>query len=155
MNQSISHDDAAAALASVARARQDVAQEVGLPTWYWWSIAAWWVGISVLNELEIPWLTIAVTVVLGAVHASLAGRLLSGRRRTSDLQVSGDVAGRRTTAAMFALLIVLVAVTVGVGFALNADGMEPPALGAGVFVGTIVALGGPTLLRAARKVFGA
>jgi len=155
MTPSISHDNAAEALKSVARARQQIAQEVGLPTWYWWSMAAWWVGIGALTELEIPWLTAAVTLVLGATHATVAGRLLSGRRRTAEVQVSGEVAGRHTTLLMIGLLVALGAVTVGLGFALDADGMRHSALGAGAFMGAVVGFGGATLLRALRKVFGA
>lgn len=155
MTQSISHDDATEALESVARARRQVAQEIGLPTWYWWSMAAWWVGIGALTELEIPWLTAAVTLVLGATHAAVAGRLLAGRRRTAEVQVSGEVAGRYTALLMIALLVALAALTVGLGFALDADGMQHSALGAGAFVGAIVGFGGATLLRTLRRVFGA
>lgn len=151
----ISHDDAAEALESVAHARRQVAQEVGLPTWYWCSMAAWWIGIGALSELELPWLTGAVTVVLGAIHASVAGRLLSGRHRTAGVQISGDTAGRRTPLLMIGLLIVLAAATVGAGFALDADGMEHSALGAGLFMGAVVGFGGPALLRGLREVFDA
>lgn len=58
-----------------------------MPRWYWWGLAIGWVALGVLTDLEHPWLTAVATLVFGAVHASVAPRVLSGRHRSQQLSV--------------------------------------------------------------------
>lgn len=54
-------------------------------------------------------------------------------------------------AVVIGMLVALVAVTIGAGFALHADGARHPGIGAAVFVAAVVGLGGPEILRTLRR----
>ncbi|BBX68751.1 hypothetical protein [Mycolicibacterium psychrotolerans] len=149
--EDITPADARAALTAVDRARTRVVDEVGLPRWYWWLLAAGWLGLGVIGDLGAPWLAVAATVAFGVAHATVASRRLDGRRRTARLQVSADTAGRRLPVVVIGMLVVLVAVTIAAGFALEADGARHPGIGAGLLVAVIVGLGGDGMLRALRR----
>lgn len=143
--------DARAALRAVDHARAQVADEVGLPRWYWWLLAAAWLLLGVVGDLGPHWLAIAATVGFGLLHSTVAAHRLGGRRRTERLQVSADTAGRRMPAVVIGMLLALVALTIGAGFALHADGARHPGIGAAVFVAAVVGLGGPEILRTLRR----
>ncbi len=139
--------DARAALDAVDHATARVADEVGLPRWYWWLLAAAWVCLGVIGDFGPQWLAIAATVGFGIAHSTIASRRLNGRRRTGRLQVSADTAGRRVPVVVIGMLIALVAVTIAAGFLLDADGARHAGTAAAVFVAAIVGLGGPEILR--------
>ncbi|MGN6723363.1 MAG: hypothetical protein ACTHJM_12205 [Marmoricola sp.] len=143
----ITPSEARDALAATESARQLVAAEIGLPRGYWWFLAAGWLGLGALGQFGPGWLTTVATIAFGAAHSSFASRFLDGRNRTSGLQVSRSVAGRRTPIVVIAMLLVLVGVTVGVALGLDADGASHPTLWSGVFVAVIVGLGGPEILK--------
>ncbi|NKY53581.1 hypothetical protein [Nocardia vermiculata] len=148
--ENIAPDEARAALDAADRAQRQVAAEVGLPRGYWWAMAAGWIVLGVIGAYGPWWLISIATLLFGAGHAALARRLLSGRMRTDQLQVSGAVASRRIPALVVGILVVLVAVTVGAAFALGADGADHPGIWAAVFVAAIVGFGGPEILRVLR-----
>lgn len=147
----IAPEDARAALDAVEHARANIADEVGLPRWYWWVLAAAWLGLGIVGETCPQWVTIVATLAFGVVHSTIASRLLSGRRRTGQVQVSADVAGNRTPAVVIGMLLGLVALTIGTAFALDADGAHHPGIGASVLVAAVVGLGGPEILRVLRR----
>lgn len=64
--------DARAALQAVDHARAQVADEVGLPRWYWWLLAAAWVLLGVVGDLGPHWLAIAATLGFGLLHSTVA-----------------------------------------------------------------------------------
>ena len=142
----ITPDQAREALSVAENARRVVAAEVGLPRGYWWLLAAAWSGLAALGQFGPGWLTAVATFAFGAGHAYFASRLLDGRNRTSGLQVSRSVAGRRTPIIVIAMLLALVALNVGVALALRADGTDHAALWSGLFVAAVVGLGGPEIL---------
>jgi hypothetical protein len=142
--------EARLALQGVERAREHVINQVGLPSWYWWGLAACWIGLGVSSDIASPWVTGAATLTFGAIHSSIAPRLLAGRQRTGDVKVRADVAGRRVPALVFACLIGLVAVTIVAAFAASADGAQHPATIASAFVAVLILLGGPRLMAAIR-----
>lgn len=135
------------ALAVAANAHQLVAAEIGLPRTYWWFLAAGWLGLATLGEFGPSWLTTVATVAFGAAHSFFASRFLDGRNRTSGLQVSRSVVGRHTPIVVIAMLISLVALTIGAAVALDADGASHAALWSGLFVAAIVGFGGPEILK--------
>ncbi|MCD2195853.1 hypothetical protein LQ327_21000 [Actinomycetospora endophytica] len=143
----ITPGQAGAALEAVEDARARVADEVGLPRGYWWAMAAGWLALGAIGDLAPPWLVMAATLVFGVAHATLASRLLAGRRRTQRLQVSAVVAGRRTAVIVVGILVGLVAITIGAGLALYADGAHHPGLWAGVLGAAVIGFGGPEILR--------
>lgn len=64
--------DARAALDAVDRAKAHVVDEVGLPRWYWWLLAAGWVVIGLIGDVGPQWLVIGATVGFGVVHSAIA-----------------------------------------------------------------------------------
>lgn len=153
--ENVAPDQARAALDAVERARRRVAEEVGLPRGYWWAMAAGWVVLGLIGDLGPQWLIIAATLIFGAGHSFVASRLLNGRRRTDQVQVSAAVAGRRTPIVVVGMLFALVALTIGVAMALDADGDRNPGIWAGVLVAAIIGFGGPEILRVLRHWFRA
>src|SRR4051812_34992717 len=134
-----------------AGARDKVAEEVGLPRGYWWAMAAGWLGLGVVGAVAPAWIATVATVAFGIGHSTLASRLLAGRSRTQRLQVSADVAGRRTPLIVIGMLVGLVVVTIGAGLALDADGADHAGIWAAVLVAAIVGFGGPEILRVLRR----
>lgn len=147
----VKSEQARAALDAAKRAQQRVAEEIGLPRGYWWGMAAGWLALGVIADLGPAWLVTVATVVFGAGHSALASRLLGGRRRTSGLQVSATVAGKRTPLVVVGMLLALVGVTIGVAFALDADHARHPALWAAVLVAAVIGFGGSDILRVLRR----
>lgn len=147
----IAEDDAKAALDTIDRATRNVAAEVGLPRWYWWVLATAWVALGVIGDLSAAWFATVATVTFGAVHATIASRILTGRRRTGSLQVSAATAGARLPLVVIGMLIALVALTIGAALALDADGTDHASIAAGAFVAVIVGLGGPEILTVLRR----
>ena len=91
--ENITPADARVALDAVDRAAARVQREVGLPRWYWWLLAAAWLGLGVLGDTGPQWLAVLATVAFGIGHSTLAARRLDGRRRTDRLQVSAVIVG--------------------------------------------------------------
>ena len=151
MTEPLTDAEARLALNEVERGRQRVIDQIGMPRWYWWGLAACWIGLGVLNDVANAWIIAIATVTFGAVHSAVSQRLLGGRRRTSSLKVRADVAGRRTPVIVFGFLIALAAVTTGAGFAAYADGAEHPATLASVLVAVMILLGGPRVMSAIRR----
>lgn len=150
MTEPLSGAEARLALREVERGRERVIDQIGMPRWYWWGLAACWIGLGILNDIANAWVIAVATVTFGAVHSAVSQRLLAGRRRTSGLKVRADVAGRRTPVIVFGYLITLAGVTVAAGFAAYADGAEHPATMASVLVAVIILLGGPRVMAAIR-----
>jgi hypothetical protein len=151
MERDITPLEARAALDSVQRGRLRVIDEIDLPGWYWWGLALGWIALGVIADVAAPWVTTAATFVYGAVHASVAGRVLDGRHRTRRLSVRTDVAGRRTASLVIAALLLLVGVTVAAALAARADGARHPTTMASVLVAAIILLGGPRLFASLRR----
>jgi hypothetical protein len=138
--------EARLALHDVEQARKRVIDQIGMPWWYWWGLAACWIGLGVAADVANPWVTLAATFTFGAVHSYVSWRLLAGRQRTSDVKVRADVAGRRAPTLIFAFLVGLGAVTVAGALLAYADGAGHPATMASVLVAVAILLGGPRLM---------
>ncbi len=151
MNHTITHEEAEGALATVDLRRRRVAEEIGLPGWYWWGLALGWIAVGVASDSGVLWLSITATVIFGAVHANVVPRVASGRHRTRQLSVSAELAGRWTAVYVVLAVVALGLLTVAAGFALNADGTRDPSIVASIFVAILILLGGPRLLAARRR----
>src|SRR5262249_13881735 len=151
MTNSISDADARLALNSVEERRRQIIAEIDLPAWYWWGLAIGWVVLGVLSDTDNAWVTFVATLTFGAVHSAVAHYTLSGRHRSRHLSVRADVVGRHLPALMFAFLIGLAAVTVGLALLAYADGAGHPATMASVVVAIVILLGGPRLLARVRR----
>ncbi|WP_405579660.1 hypothetical protein [Streptomyces sp. NBC_01190] len=147
----IAPEQARGALDLVERARQEMAEEIGLPRWYWWGMAAGWIVLGTLGDVLPPWAAGMATVTFSAAHTAAASRLLNGRRRTDRLQVSAEVAGHRLPLVVVGMLAGLVLVTVAAALALDADGAGHAGVWACVLVAAVVGFGGPEILRVLRR----
>src|SRR5262245_23344220 len=142
-----SEAEARLALHGAEQARQRVIDQIGMPWWYWWGLAGCWIGLGVLSDLAAAWWVItAATLVVGAVHSTVFQRLVAGRRRTGDVKVRAEVAGRHLEAVVIGFLLGLVGVTVAVAVGLDADGAGHPATWASIFVAALILLGGPRVM---------
>jgi hypothetical protein len=145
-----SDTEARLALHGVEQARMRVIDQIGMPWWYWWGLAACWIGLGIAADVANTWVTLAATLTFGAAHSYVSSRLLAGRQRTSDVKVRADVAGRRAPALIFGFLVGLGAVTVAAALLAYADGAGHPATMASVLVAVAILLAGPRLMAAIR-----
>jgi|SRR5581483_11878285 len=151
MNAQISQADARGALAEVDRRRLTIINEVGIPQWYWWALAAGWIGLGVIADVGPSWATSVATFLFGAAHSTVAPRVVTGRRGTSHLSVRADVVGKRIARVVLGGLVALAGMTVGLALAARADGARHPTTIASIAVALILVLGGPQLLTGMRK----
>jgi hypothetical protein len=154
MTNSVGASDARAALTMVEYSRQQVVSEIGMPRWYWLGLAAGWIGMGVITDFGPWWLALAVVPVFGAAHATVGSRVMSGRRRSSQLRVREEVAGAHIPALVIGFLLGLVGLTILAGLLIDADGARHPATIAGVIAGVAVASGGPELMAVIRRRTG-
>lgn len=151
MESPVSSLEARAALDTVQRGRQRVIDEIDLPAWYWWGLALGWIALGYLNDVGSDWVSGVATFAFGAAHASVAPRVISGRRRSRSLTVSADVAPPHLARIVIGGLIALAGVTVAGALAVEADGARHPVTIASVFVALLIVLGGPRLLATIRR----
>jgi hypothetical protein len=151
MEQPVTPLEARAALDAVERSRRSVIDQIDLPTWYWWGLALGWIVLGVISDFDHPWLTTPATILFGAAHATVAPRVMDGRRGSPHLSVRRDVAGHELTRMIVVGLVCLVVLTIAAALAVNADGAGHPATIASVFVAAIIVLGGPQLPAAIRR----
>ncbi|MFT4201004.1 MAG: hypothetical protein QM634_09780 [Gordonia sp. (in: high G+C Gram-positive bacteria)] len=151
----ITADQARAALDAADRAQRRVDDEVGLPRWYWWMMAAAWIVLGVLGDVGPQILATIGSVVFAFGHIVFATRLLDGRQASDQLRVSAATAGRRIPLLVTVILVGLVLLTIGAGFALHADGARHAGIEASVLAAAIVGFGGPQILTTLRRWLGA
>lgn len=144
--------DAREALNTIAAAQRRVDAEIGLPRGYWWAMAAGWMGLGAISEYGPAWLIIAATLVFGAGHSALASRLLTGRNRTDQLQVSAELAGKRVVLIVIAMLIAFVGLDVLATVGLDHDGAGHPQLWGAGMIALALGFGGPDILRALLRI---
>jgi hypothetical protein len=150
MTNSVTDAEARLALHEVEQGRQRVIDQIGMPRWYWWGLAACWIVLGVLNDIANAWVVGVATLTFGAVHSAVSQRLLGGRQRTTGVKVRADIAGRRAPVIVFGFLIALAGVTIAAGFAAYADGAEHPGTMASVLVAVMILLGGARVMAAIR-----
>jgi hypothetical protein len=151
VNNPIAETEARLALSSIDQRRQQVIAEIDVPSWYWFALAAGWIGLGALANYGPPWASIVGTVAFGAAHASVAPRVLSGRHGSSRLSVRSDLVSRRVPALVVGFLLLMTVLTVALALIANADGARNPALLASVVVAALVLTGGPCLMAAVRR----
>ncbi len=151
MTNSMDASDARSALTTVEYSRRQVIEEIDMPRWYWFGLAAGWIGLGLIADVGPGWLAVGATLAFGAAHAAAAQNVLSGRRRSASLSVRADLAGTHVTALVITFLVGLVALTIAAALLIDADGANHPATIAGVMAAIAVALGGPELMAAVRR----
>jgi hypothetical protein len=147
----LTQGEAQAALATTERGRRRVVDEIGLPNWYWVFLAAGWIALGLLNDLEHGWIAAVATLAFGAANASAMSRVASGRHRTSNLSVRASVTGSNPALLLTAALLSLGALTVALALAADADGTEHPVTAASIVIAVIIILGGPRLFEVVKR----
>ncbi len=143
--------EARVALESVRKGRQQVAEEIGMPWWYWWGLAAAWILLGLLANFNTPWWVVTIaTVAVGAAHATVSRRVFAGRQRTGAVRVRSDVAREGGMLLVIGFLLALVSVTIAVALGLSADGAGHPSIWASCFAAVLVVLVGPRVTTAIR-----
>ena len=151
MEPHVTANEARAALDSVERGRRQVIDQIDLPYWYWFGLALGWIALGFITDLKHPWLTTAGTLLFGAVHSTVAPRVVDGRHRSRQLSVSRELAGRQTARIVLGGIVACALLTIGGAVAVGADGAHHPVTITSVFVAVIIVLGGPQLLAAVRR----
>jgi hypothetical protein len=151
MTEDISEADARLALRSIDDQRRQVIAEIDLPRWYLWGLAGGWVLLGIASDSGNAWLTSGATLVFGAVHAAAAQHVFSGRHKSSRLSVRAGVVGRHLPAVLFGWLVGLTVMTVGIAFAVNADGADHASTIGAAFAAVAILCGGPTLMTSLRN----
>src|SRR5438105_14273416 len=105
MEGQITADEARAALAVAERIRRRLVDEIGIPTWYWWSVALGWVALGVIADLKHGWLTTVATLVFGAAHSTVAPRVIDGRHHLRGISVRAELIDRRLPTLVLAGLV--------------------------------------------------
>jgi hypothetical protein len=154
MDTPIGDAEAQFALRAIEERRRQVIAEINVPTWYWLALAAGWVALGVIADDAPTWVDIVCTLLFGAAHASIAPRVLSGRRASSQLSVRSELVDRRIPILIVGLLVVMVAATVVIATLLHADGARHPATWASVLVAALLLAEGPALMATVRRRAG-
>ena len=151
MTHHVNHDEAVDALAVVRRSRDTVLAEIDVPVWYWWAVAAGWIGIGFAAQFGNAWVLSGATLAFGALHSSIANWVVGGRQRTSQLRIRSEVAGHFTPIIVLATLCVFVVVTIGGALIAHAAGLDQPVLVASLAVAMLIVIVGPLVMRGVRR----
>jgi len=143
--------EARRALALITARRSQVIAEIDVPDWYWWGLALAWIALGVVTDLHNPWLTSAGTLAVGAGHAMVAQWVIGGRRRTSQLSVRREVAGRFVPVVVIVTLLGLAGATVLFAVIAIARHVSHPVTVASTAVAAILVLGGPRVMAVMRR----
>jgi hypothetical protein len=151
MDPKLTETEAWFALSSIERRRQQVVAEINVPSWYWFVLAAGWVALGVLADYGPVWAASTATLLFGAAHATIAPRVLSGRRASPRLSVRSDLVSPWIPLLVIGFLVVMVFATIVLALLFNADGARHPATLASLVAAAMVLCGGPTLLGWVRR----
>jgi hypothetical protein len=144
-------EEAARALETIRRDQIKVIEQIALPSWYWWGLAAGWIALGAVSDGHNPWLISAATLAFGAAHASVAHWVIGGRQGSTQLRVRAEVAGVFTPWLIIGCLLALVGITIIGAVAASDNGVSHPVTIASVGVAIIIVLGGPRLMGVVRR----
>jgi peptidoglycan/LPS O-acetylase OafA/YrhL len=140
--------DAELALAEMRARREQVVTTNLVPTWFWAAVSALMLLFVGAIETRVGWVVAVATVVytlgLGAVILALV--------RKARVQVRQTLLGTRGIATILGFAAALVAVGVGLGFALEALSVPFPATLAILPVAAGLIVGGPLLMSHLRRL---
>jgi predicted branched-subunit amino acid permease len=139
---------AAAELAEIQRRREQVITAVLVPVWYWWVIAAAIVAIGAARDsgnLVVQATGIPLAVLVMAV---LTGVMIPEVRRR--VQVHTPETDGRTAAAIFAMIVLVDAVIIGLAIGLAAARVPHPVTIACAAGAAVLVITGPLVNRYVR-----
>ena len=136
--------DPASALAEIGRRQQSVIDRVTVPGWYWWLVGLGMIPVGVAADTRAARVIIPVTLVYAALIAAVTAWLIAGGR--PGARVSQQLLGPAGAGAIVIFVWIVVGVSLGVAFGLQALGYAHPAA-AGTLAGAALVIGGGPLLR--------
>lgn len=151
MSEQVRPDQAARALAEIRQHQQQVIDLAMLPTWYWWIVAALVVGLSATVDAArhrpVVIALAAVAFALGIV--AVTGRVVLGAWHRA--QWRNQLLGSRGVLAIVGFVGLVVGITLGVAFALQAMGVRGSVTLASLVGAAVMIVGGPVLTRILRR----
>jgi hypothetical protein len=145
------HDEAADALAEIGRQQAKVIDAVLVPLWYWVVIAVGMVAIGAAADTHRRLVLAVVIPVAVIVMASLTVAMIFGAYRR--VQVRGqDMLGDVGALAIVGFIFAIVALSLGIAFALRAAGAQLPGTIGTAAGGVALLAGGPVLMRRLRRI---
>ncbi len=144
-------DEATSALAQIRQRQGSVIAAVLVPAWYWWAVAAGMVAIGAAADTRDPVVLAVVIPAAAVLIAALTAAMIFGAYRHAQVR-SSELLGGRGAVAIVGFVWLVVALTLGTGFALRAAGAHLPATIATAIGGAVLVTGGPFLMRWLRKI---
>jgi hypothetical protein len=151
MSAPLHPDEAASALAEIRQRQGRVIDAVLVPAWYWWVVAAGMVAIGAAVDTRDATVLAVVIPVAVAVIAALTAGMIFGAYRSAQVR-SSELLGGRGAVAIVGFVWLVVALTLGIGFALRAAGVQLPATIATAAGGAVLVAGGRFLMRKLRDI---
>lgn len=148
MKGNISPSDAARSLADIGNRQARVIDEVLVPGWYWWTVAALTVVLGVVVDSHRAALVALAAAIYVVLVAGVTVWMIMGRNRA---RVSRHLLGDRGALAIVGFVWVVVGLSLAVGFALRTAGAGYPATVACIVCAIGLIVGGPTLMSYLRR----
>jgi hypothetical protein len=144
-------EEAARALAQIHQRQGKVIDAVLIPAWYWWAVAAGMVAIGAAADTHDAVVLAVVIPIAAVLIAALTAGMIFAAYRHAQVR-SNELLGGRGAVAIVGFVWLVVALTLGIGFALRAVGAHLPATIATAIGGAALVTGGPILMRKLRDI---
>ena len=151
MSGRLQPEEATSALAEIRRQQAKVIDAVLVPGWYWWAVAAGMVAIGAAADTRRAAVLAVVIPIAAVLIAALTAGMIFGAYRHAQLH-SSELLGGRGAVAIVGFVWLVVALTLGIGFALRAAGAHLPATIATAIGGAALVTAGPFLMRKLREI---
>src|SRR5215218_2985878 len=140
MTEQIHPDEAARALAEIRDQQEQVIDTNTIPVWYWWLIGVLIVLLAAAVESK-------DSTVIGGGVAVFVVALSAGTgwivRRALHVKMRNELLGAGGVGLIVGFVALTVAVSLGVGFALQNAGISHPATWSNVAGAVLLVVGGP------------
>ncbi len=142
--------EAAQALGEIERQQRGVIERALVPGWYWWVVAAGMVVVGVVADTRQATVILITAILYGLGVAGLTFAMIAGV--PARARVRSDLLGPKGAFAIVLFVWVVVGVTLGIAFALQAAGSGHPAAIATLVGAAMTALGGQWLMQRLRRI---
>ena len=143
--------EAISALDQIRQQQGKVINAVLVPGWYWWAVAAGVVAIGAAADTRDAVVLAVVIPIAAVLIAALTAGMIFGVYRHAQVR-SSELLGGRGAVAIVGFVWLVVALTLGIGFALRAADARLPATIATAIGGAALVTGGPFLMRKLREI---
>jgi hypothetical protein len=145
-------DQAAAELAEIQRRHEQVINAALVPVWYWWAMAAAIIAIGAARDSANPVVQAIVIPLAALVIAGLIVATIPGVRRRVQVNRATQPADARAAAAIFSLIVLVIAVTGGIAASLAAAHVPYPITIGSAAGAAVLVIAGPLVNRYLRRL---